>query len=90
MPSERITTTSLRQAIAPVDMLGRVSSLLIMSTFGARPIGAGLAAIVAAQYGLPACLALAVGFFAAQLICILCSALPLVRSLHDAGARPAS
>lgn len=40
-----ISTTTLRQMITPPDMLGRVSALLVTSTAGFRPVGAGLGAV---------------------------------------------
>ncbi|WP_308797821.1 MFS transporter [Agromyces silvae] len=79
-----ITTTSLRQAITPFEMLGQVSSLLVMATYGARPIGAGLAALVAARWGVAACLVIATVIFAAQLVYVSCSALPRLTELPPA------
>ena len=43
-----ISTTTLRQAVTPPRLLGRVSAINIMS-YGARPLGAGLAALVASM-----------------------------------------
>ena len=76
-----ISTTSLRQVVTPVPMIGRVSSLLVVSTYGARPIGAGLGAVIAAGAGMEWCIALAAVVFAAQLVVVLTSALPAVREL---------
>ncbi len=39
-----ITTTTLRQSVTPAPMLGRVTALIVTSTGGFRPIGAGLGA----------------------------------------------
>ena len=61
-----IATTSLRQAVTPADMLGRVSSVILTATYGARPLGAALGAIVAARAGVEAALYLCVAGFALQ------------------------
>jgi predicted MFS family arabinose efflux permease len=76
-----ISTTSLRQAITPARMIGRVSSLLVVSTYGARPIGAGSGALIAATSGMEWCIAVAAFVFAAQLVVVLLSRLPAVREL---------
>ncbi|MFE6735440.1 MFS transporter [Microbacterium sp. NPDC057650] len=78
-----ISTTALRQAVTPLPLLGRVSSLMIVSTYGARPLGAGLAAMISALVGLDWCLVAAVAVFAAQLIVALASRLPSVRRLPE-------
>jgi predicted MFS family arabinose efflux permease len=67
-----ISTTTLRQSVTPPSLLGRVSAINIMS-YGARPLGAGLGAIVGGLYGAEACLYLAVAIFGAQALVILLS-----------------
>jgi predicted MFS family arabinose efflux permease len=67
-----ISTTTLRQSVTPPRLLGRVSAINILS-YGARPIGAGLGAIVGGLYGAEACLYLAAAIFAAQAMVILMS-----------------
>ncbi len=67
-----ISTTTLRQAVTPARLLGRVSAINIMS-YGARPLGAAIGAIVGASYGAEACLYLAVAGFGAQALVILLS-----------------
>lgn len=71
-----ISTTTLRQSVTPSHLLGRVSAINIMS-YGARPLGAALGALVGEAYGAEACLYLAVAGFAAQALVILLS--PAVR-----------
>ncbi|TNC11055.1 MFS transporter [Methylobacterium terricola] len=71
-----ISTTTLRQAVTPAALLGRVSGLAVM-TQGARPLGAALAALVGGLAGAEACLVLAVGIFALQALLIWTS--PAVR-----------
>jgi len=64
-----IGTTTLRQSVTPPRLLGRVSAINIMS-YGARPLGAGIGALVGGLYGAETCLVLAVAGFAAQAVVI--------------------
>ena len=67
-----ISTTTLRQSVTPPSQLGRVSAINILS-YGARPLGSALGAIVGGLYGAQTCLYLAVAIFAAQALVILMS-----------------
>ena len=67
-----ISTTTLRQSVTPPRLLGRVSAINILS-YGARPLGSALGALVGGFYGAEACLYLAVAIFAAQALVILVS-----------------
>jgi predicted MFS family arabinose efflux permease len=67
-----ISTTTLRQSVTPPSLLGRVSAINILS-YGARPLGSALGAIVGGFYGAETCLYLAVAIFAAQALVILMS-----------------
>jgi predicted MFS family arabinose efflux permease len=67
-----ISTTTLRQSVTPPSLLGRVSAINIMS-YGARPVGSALGAVVGGFYGAEACLYLAVAIFGAQALVILMS-----------------
>lgn len=67
-----ISTTTLRQSVTPPSLLGRVSAINIMS-YGARPLGSALGAIVGGLYGAEACLYLAAAIFAVQALVILVS-----------------
>jgi len=67
-----ISTTTLRQSVTPPRLLGRVSAINILS-YGARPLGSALGAIVGGFYGAEACLYLAVAIFGAQALVILFS-----------------
>jgi predicted MFS family arabinose efflux permease len=67
-----ISTTTLRQSVTPPRLLGRVSAINILS-YGARPLGSALGAIVGALSGAETCLYLAVAIFAAQALVILLS-----------------
>jgi predicted MFS family arabinose efflux permease len=67
-----ISTTTLRQSVTPPRLLGRVSAINIMS-YGARPLGSAIGAIVGGLFGAEACLYLAVAIFAVQALVILMS-----------------
>jgi predicted MFS family arabinose efflux permease len=67
-----ISTTTLRQAVTPRDLLGRVSAINIMAT-GARPVGAAAGALIGALSGAEACLVVAAIGFLIQAIVILIS-----------------
>jgi hypothetical protein len=83
-----ISSTTLRQIVTPAAMLGRVSALITTATFGARPLGSMIAALVAAAYGPEACIVLAAGGFMVQLTIIACS--PVARlAVLPAAATPA-
>ncbi|MGI9463172.1 MAG: MFS transporter, partial [Aestuariivirgaceae bacterium] len=74
-----ISTTTLRQAVTPAELLGRVSAINVLAR-GARPIGAGIAAIVGGLYGAEACLLVAaLGFGTQALIIALSPAVGLRR-----------
>ncbi len=78
-----ITTTTLRQAVTPIAMLGRVSALILTATFGARPIGAALGALVAARSSVAACLVLSALGFLAQFLVIMTSQVPRLDTLPE-------
>lgn len=71
-----ITTMTLRQAVTPQAMIGKVSALIMTVSFGSRPIGAAIGAAIAAQSGINTCLLVVlVGFFI-QFVIIMGSAVP--------------
>jgi len=74
-----ISTTTLRQSVTPSRLLGRVSAINVMA-YGARPLGAGLGALIGGLWGAEACLYVAVAGFAVQMgIILLSQAVSLVR-----------
>jgi predicted MFS family arabinose efflux permease len=80
-----ISTATLRQSVTPPSLLGRVSAINILS-YGARPLGAALGAIVGGIYGAELCLDLAAGIFGVQAMVILLSpVVSLVRQPEMAG-----
>ena len=68
-----ISSTTLRQAVTPDALLGRVSAIITMATAGARPVGAAVGAIIGGGYGAEACLLVAVLGFLTQALVILAS-----------------
>ncbi|MBV8651838.1 MAG: MFS transporter [Alphaproteobacteria bacterium] len=71
-----IGSTTLRQSVTPERMLGRVSAMIAMASFGARPIGAALGALVGAASGAASCVLLAALGFLVQAVVILVSPVP--------------
>jgi predicted MFS family arabinose efflux permease len=67
-----IATATLRQSVTPPSLLGRVSAINTLS-YGARPVGSAIGALVGGVYGAEVCLYLAVVIFAAQALVILLS-----------------
>lgn len=81
-----ITTTTLRQAITPDVLLGRVSAVILTATFGARPVGALIGATLAARVGVEACLWVSTAGFAVQFVVLYTSPVLRLRSQPEAGA----
>ncbi len=70
-----VSTTTLRQTVTPPTLLGRVSAINAVA-YGARPLGAGIGALVGALYDAPTCLIVAAAGFLIQAIVILASPVP--------------
>jgi len=68
-----ISSTTLRQAVTPDALLGRVSAIITMATAGARPLGAAIGAAVGGSHGAETCLLVAVLGFTIQALVILTS-----------------
>ncbi|GGF17585.1 MFS transporter [Aliidongia dinghuensis] len=68
-----ISSTTLRQAVTPDALLGRVSAIITMATAGARPVGAAIGAAIGGGYGAETCLLVAVLGFMVQALVILAS-----------------
>jgi predicted MFS family arabinose efflux permease len=74
-----ISTTTLRQSVTPPRLLGRVSAINILA-YAARPLGAGLGALIGGLWDAETCLYAAVVIFGLQMLVILLSqAVSLVR-----------
>jgi predicted MFS family arabinose efflux permease len=79
-----ISTMTLRQAVTPNAMLGRVSAFIMTATLGARPLGAAVGAAIAARSGVAACLTAATACFAIQLLIIVASRVPKLQEIPEA------
>ena len=76
-----ISQTTLRQAVTPDALLGRVSAVMLMATYGARPLGALLGGVVGARFGLAAALGVMAAGFVAQAGIVVLSPLARLRAL---------
>ncbi len=83
-----ISTTTLRQSVTPPSLLGRVSAINIMS-YGARPLGSALGAIVGGLYSAEACLYLAAAIFGVQALVIWVSPAVALARQPDMVGEPA-
>ncbi|MGJ4907579.1 MFS transporter [Bradyrhizobium oligotrophicum] len=81
-----ISTTTLRQSVTPAGLLGRVSAINILS-YGARPLGSLLGAVVGGRYGADICLYLVAAIFGLQALVILAS--PVVAIARQPEPQPA-
>lgn len=79
-----IGQTSLRQAIVPLRLIGRVSAIQQVATLGMRPLGALVGGTVGESFGLEAAIWLAVVGYGVQLGVILLSQMPALTALPPA------
>lgn len=79
-----IGQTSLRQAIVPLRLIGRVSAIQQVATLGMRPLGALVGGAVGERFGLEAAIWLAVSGYGVQLAVILLSQMPALTALPPA------
>ncbi|QDO98975.1 MFS transporter [Ferrovibrio terrae] len=79
-----IGQTSLRQAIVPLRLIGRVSAIQQVATLGMRPLGALVGGVVGERFGLEAAIWLAVAGYGVQLAVILLSQMPALTALPPA------
>ncbi len=77
----QVAQTSLRQAVAPAALLGRVGAVMQVAVFGVRPLGALAGAALAVAQGPEASLLLAFAGFALSLLAVVASPLALLRRL---------
>jgi predicted MFS family arabinose efflux permease len=66
-----VGSTTLRQAITPDGMMGRVSAINSTATYGARPLGALLGAAISGQWGMEVCLVTVAAAFLVQALIIV-------------------
>jgi len=79
-----IGQTSLRQALVPARLIGRVGAIQQVATLGMRPLGALVGGWVGGAYGLDAAIWLAVAGFGLQFLVILLSPVPRLNALPAA------
>jgi predicted MFS family arabinose efflux permease len=79
-----IVQTSLRQAVTPHALLGRVSATLTTAMYGMRPVGALIGGMAAEWLGLAIAIWLPVLLFALSTLAILASAMPWLKAIPDA------
>ena len=79
-----ISSTTLRQTVTPVAVLGQVSAIFLTVNTGARPLGAALGGLIGATWGEPACLIVAAVGFVLQAIIITGSRVRTLRQLPAA------
>jgi MFS family permease len=78
-----IVQTSLRQAVTPQALLGRVSATLTTATYGMRPIGALAGGLAGEWLGLQTAMLLPVALFAFSTLAILASTMPRLKVLPE-------
>jgi predicted MFS family arabinose efflux permease len=79
-----ITQTSLRQAVTPPALLGRVSATLTTAMYGMRPLGALMGGFAGEWLGLERAIWLPIVLFALSLVAILASAMPRLKVMPAA------
>ncbi len=83
-----IIQTSLRQAVTPPALLGRVSATLTTAMYGMRPIGALAGGLMGEWLGLQAAIWLPVGLFALSTLAIMASAMPQLKAMPEGELTP--
>jgi predicted MFS family arabinose efflux permease len=76
--------TTLRQTVTPPAMLGQVIAIQFLIQYGSRFVGALLGGAIGEAWGVEAAIWVAALGFGAQLLTILCSAVPGLRAYDDA------
>ncbi len=83
-----ITQTSLRQAVTPQALLGRVSATLTTAMYGMRPVGALAGGLAGEWFGLQTAMLLPVALFGLSTLAILASAMPGLKTMPEAQLSP--
>jgi len=78
-----ITSTTLRQTVTPRSMIGRVTSINIVVSSGARPLGAALGGIVGVSFPVSVSLWVVVAGFTVQALLITASKVRILARLPD-------
>ena len=64
---------TVRQTLAPQEMLGRVNASMRLLTFGVLPIGSALGGLIAVPLGMPGAMVVAASGIAASTLWLICS-----------------
>jgi MFS family permease len=83
-----ITQTSLRQAVTPQALLGRVSATLTTAMYGMRPIGALAGGLAGEWWGLASAIWLPVALFGLSTLAILVSHMPGLKAMPEGELSP--
>jgi predicted MFS family arabinose efflux permease len=78
-----ITSTTLRQTVTPRAMIGRVTSINIVVSTGARPVGAALGGVVGVNFPVSVSLWCVAAGFCLQAVLITASKLRTLKRLPD-------
>lgn len=78
--------TTLRQTVTPPAILGQVIAFQFLIQYGSRFLGALLGGVIGSTYGIEAAVWAAVAGFGIQLVTVLWSAVPSLRTYEDARA----
>jgi predicted MFS family arabinose efflux permease len=78
--------TTLRQTVTPAEILGQVIAIQFLIQYGSRFVGALLGGLIGSAYGVEAAIWAAAAGFGVQLVTILWSAVPSLRTYEDARA----
>ena len=78
-----ITSTTLRQTVTPRAMIGRVTSINIVVSTGARPLGAALGGFVGVNWPVSVSLWMVVAGFGIQAIIITASKVRTLKHLPE-------
>ena len=78
--------TTLRQTVTPPAILGQVIAIQFLIQYGSRFLGALIGGLIGGAYGVEAAIWAAAIGFAVQLVTILWSAVPALRTYEDAQA----
>ncbi len=83
-----ITQTTLRQAVTPQALLGRVSATITTAMYGMRPLGALAGGLAGERFGLETAIWLPVGLFGLSTLAILASEMPRLKVMPAAELSP--
>jgi hypothetical protein len=78
-----ITSTTLRQTVTPRAMIGRVTSIIIVASTGARPLGAALGGLLGVYFPASVSLWCVVLGFGLQAVIITASKVRTLKRLPD-------